>query len=143
MISKAKTTDLHQIVDLEKKVFNDTLGIEFLHFELTENPYAFMFVYHINSQVVGYIGIRILDQNAEMMNFVVDSNYQRQGIGSELLNVVIDILKQHHIELLSLEVRKHNKKAIRFYEKHHFEVSHIRKNYYQNEDAIVYIRKVT
>jgi [ribosomal protein S18]-alanine N-acetyltransferase len=143
MINKAKTTDLHQIVGLEKKVFNETLGIEFLHFELTENPYALMYVYHINQQVVGYIGIRILDQNAEMMNFVVDPLYQGQGIGEKLLNEVMKTLKENNVEMLSLEVRRHNQKAISFYEKHHFQVSHIRKNYYQNEDAIVYIRKVT
>jgi [ribosomal protein S18]-alanine N-acetyltransferase len=143
MINKAKTTDLHRIVALEKKVFNETLGLKFLHFELTENPYAMMYVYHMNQQVVGYIGIRLLDQNAEMMNFVVDPIYQGQGIGEKLLNEVMMALKEKKVEMLSLEVRRHNQKAIRFYEKHQFQVSHIRKNYYQNEDAIVYIRKVT
>jgi [ribosomal protein S18]-alanine N-acetyltransferase len=43
---------------------------------------------------------------------------------------------------LTLEVRKSNKGAQALYEKFGFKKSHIRKDYYITEDAVVYVKEV-
>jgi ribosomal-protein-alanine N-acetyltransferase len=97
----------------------------------------------MHKEIVAYVGFRAIDELAEMMNFVVDLDYQDQGIGSQLMVYVLDYLKNLGVLKIALEVRKSNKRARHFYEKFGFKASHTRANYYEKEDAIVYIKEVT
>lgn len=142
MIRKATVNDITYLVRIEKKVFTQSLGESFLFDELLLNPFAHYFVYELNKEVIGYIGFRAIDSNSEMMNFCMDPEYQGQGYGTEILNYSIDYLKNIGVSSILLEVRKSNKTAQAVYEKFGFKKSHIRKNYYQNEDAFVYMKEV-
>jgi ribosomal-protein-alanine N-acetyltransferase len=86
-----------------------------------------------------------ITDNLEIINLYVDEEYQGMGFGSIIMEFVIDICEQSNISNLSLEVRSSNVKAINLYEKYGLKKSHIRKNYYVNEnketeDAIVMVR---
>lgn len=142
MIRKAVFNDIFEIVALEKKVFNHTLGENFLYEEFALNPFGFYFVYELNKMIVAYIGFRAIDSNADMMNFAVDPNYQGQGYGDQILSYVLDLLIKKGVKTFALEVRRSNQRARKLYEKYGFKESHLRKNYYENEDAIVYIKEV-
>ncbi len=142
MIRKATIKDVIYLVRIEKKVFTESLGESFLYDELALNPFAQYFVYELNKEVIGYIGFRAIDANAEMMNFCFEPEYQGQGFGTELLTYSIEHLKSLGVNQLLLEVRKSNRQAQAVYEKIGFEKSHIRKNYYITEDAYVYIKEV-
>lgn len=140
MIRLMTTTDIISVVNLEEKIFNHSLGINFLYDELTINPFANYFVYEINEVIIGYIGYRCYDENVEILNFLIDTKYQSKGLGQELFSESLKRLDS--VKTISLEVRTSNAKAINFYIKNGFIKSHIRKNYYGNEDAIVYIKEV-
>lgn len=142
MIRKAEVKDIFYMAKLERKLFKQTLGEQFLLQELTENPIAYYFVYEQTNEVIGYIGFRAYDGQAEMMNFLIASNYQDQGFGTELLTQAIEQLKQMNVKQISLEVRKSNKKAQHLYENHGFEIAYVRKQYYENEDGYVMIKEV-
>lgn len=142
MIRKAVFKDIFEIVALEKKVFNRTLGENFLYEEFALNPFGFYFVYELNKMIIGYIGFRAIDKNAEMMNFAIDPDYQGQGYGDQILVYVLDFLQNQGVNTFVLEVRRSNERARALYEKYGFQQSHLRKNYYENEDAIVYMKEV-
>jgi ribosomal-protein-alanine N-acetyltransferase len=142
MIRKAQVKDIFYIVKLEKKVFNQSLGEKFILQELIDNPFSHYFVYEKGNEVIGYIGFRVYDNQAEMMNFAILPDHQNDGLGNELLMYCIDYLMDLKVEMITLEVRKSNKKAQHIYEKLGFKVSHIRKKYYENEDGYVYIKEV-
>ncbi|MBU1142024.1 MAG: ribosomal protein S18-alanine N-acetyltransferase [Firmicutes bacterium] len=142
MIRKATINDIPYLVKIEKKVFEQSLGEDFLYDEFILNPFAHYFVYEKNKEIVGYIGFRAIDKESEMMNFCVNPEYHSQGIGSEILEYSINYLKDLKVKTILLEVRKSNKKAQAIYEKYGFQQSHIRKNYYGSEDALVYIKEV-
>ncbi len=142
MIRKATVNDIAYLVRIEKQVFTRSLGESFLFDELLLNPFAHYFVYELNKEVIGYIGYRAIDSNAEMMNFCMDKEYQGQGYGTEVLNHSIEFLKTLGVTSILLEVRKSNKTAQAIYEKFGFTKSHIRKNYYETEDAYVYMKEV-
>lgn len=138
-----ETSHIFSVVQLEKKVFGQTLGETFLLEELTNNPLADYFVYELNQQIIGYIGLRIDLEHAEVMNFLIDPNYQHQGYGQEIITFMIQRLKTKQVKTLVLEVRRTNQKARDFYLKNGFIKSHIRKGYYDNhEDAIVYLKEL-
>lgn len=142
MIRKAKIDDIIELVRLEELVFEQSLGESFLYDEFLLNPFAHYFVYEKDQKVVGYIGYRAIEENAEMMNFCVDPMYHHQGIGSEVLEYSINYLKDLNVKNILLEVRVSNQNAIKIYEKFGFRKSHKRKNYYGTEDAYVLIKEV-
>lgn len=143
MIRKAIANDIFHMVRLEKSAFKTTLGEKFLLQELNDNPFSFYYVYEMNKTVIGYIGFRVYDDQAEMMNFVVSLDHQDEGYGTQLLTYCLNELEKKHVKTISLEVRKSNKKAQHVYEKMGFKLSHIRKKYYENEDGFVLVKEVS
>ncbi len=141
MIRTAKVDDILELIRLEKLVFEQSLGESFLYDEFLLNPFAHYFVYEKNGKVIGYIGYRAIDDNAEMMNFCVDPTFHKQGIGSEILEYSIEYLKSLGVDRILLEVRVSNTKAINLYEKFGFKKSGRRPKYYGSEDAYIYMKE--
>ena len=81
MIRKANQNDAAKISQLDGKMFEDSLGFNFIDNDLSNNPMANYFVYEIDNDIVGYISTWISD-NTEILNFCVDTSYQNKGIGS-------------------------------------------------------------
>lgn len=134
--------DIETIVSQEEEIFESSLGYDMLYSELELNPYAYYFVLEIDSTVQGYIGVWIVENNAEIINFYITKKYQNHGFGSMILKFVLELCELSNVSTLSLEVRESNEKAKRLYQKYGFEFSHIRKNYYSDgEDAIVMVKK--
>lgn len=143
-LREMKIEDINEIVKGEEKVFGHSLGYDLIYSDLALNPYALYVVLEIENQIHGYVGMWITD-NLEIINLYVDEEYQGMGFGSIIMDFVIDICEKSGITNLSLEVRSSNFKAINLYEKYGLKKSHIRKNYYVNEnketeDAIVMVR---
>jgi len=56
-----------------------------------------------------------------LMGFVIDNRYRCQGIGSKVLQMVIDtIYNEYGVRPIALGVHKDNHRAARFYERHGF-----------------------
>lgn len=92
----------------------------------------------IDSNVVGYICVNTVFDEAQIDMIVIDKNFQNLGIGSFLFKEVIEYLKSIGIKYVFLEVSNKNKKALNFYKKFGFEKLYIRKNYYKDKsDAII------
>ena len=86
---------------------------------------------NINSQIIAayvVLNTTIKDQ-IEILNLVVDVDFQGLGIGEMVMNFVISSYKE--IRIL-LEVRKSNTQAINLYKKLGFINNGIRPNYYPN-----------
>jgi ribosomal-protein-alanine N-acetyltransferase len=95
-----------------------------------------------NNIIVGYIISKVTPFESHVLNLTVNKEYRNNGIGSELLEMVIrkcTILKS---EMLLLETRLTNRSAIALYEKYGFKKIGFRKDYYKTslgkEDAIVF-----
>ena len=134
--------DIPEVMEGETRAFGHTLGYDMLYDDLVLNPYANYIVLEIDKHVRGYIGLWINEDNAEIINFYVDVDYQSNGFGQMLLDFAIRLCDMSNIPSLSLEVRRSNARAISLYEKNGFVYSHDRKSYYQDgEDALVYIKQ--
>ena len=136
MIRRATVIDAKQIAELDNRMFVDSLEYDFIYNDLSNNPFAYYFVYEIEGNIIGYINCWVTD-NTEILNFCVDDKYQKQGIGTLLYNEVEKVANG----IISLEVRVSNLNAINFYLNKGFEKACIRKNYYSNgENAILMVR---
>ncbi|MDR2862247.1 MAG: ribosomal protein S18-alanine N-acetyltransferase [Syntrophobacterales bacterium] len=88
---------------------------------------------------VGYIFFWIIDQEMQLHRLAVKKTRQRQGIGSLLLQEMINTCRSEGITDGFLEVRASNQNAINLYQKAGFTVAGVRKGYYDDtrEDALI------
>ena len=90
--------------------------------------------------LVGYVVVAHGGGDAELLNIAVAPNYQRKGIVSCLLQYAVDYVKDH-ADMMFLEVRVSNRKAIELYAREGFFEVGQRKNYYPtvngHEDALL------
>jgi len=89
--------------------------------------------------VNGFLVARRIAGDLEILNFAVRPESRRRGIGAGLLQQSFAWGKTFAAEKSLLEVRASNLVALRFYEKHGFEVVGRRNKYYVApvEDALV------
>ena len=138
--SKLEPKDIKQVILLEEQFLGESLGEEMILNEL-DNPNVCFLSAKDNEKVIGYIGAYTFDDSMEILNFVVDEAYQRQGVGSLLFNTLLNMYNK--TKSIVLEVRYNNEKGISFYKKNNFNVISIRKHYYKNgDDAIVMMKEI-
>ncbi|MCD8028721.1 MAG: ribosomal protein S18-alanine N-acetyltransferase [Erysipelotrichaceae bacterium] len=136
--------DLKRIIELEKQLFIDESWSEkdFLY-EMNENDFSFNYVLEENHQIIGYVGLWLLYEQAQIITIGVDKAYQNSGYGSYMMEKMIDLSRYHGCSHMSLEVRVSNIPAIALYKRYGFEIEAIRKNYYRNyEDAYLMVKRL-
>ena len=95
-----------------------------------------------DKEIIGYISFSCIF-DIEIESVLVKSSYQRQGIGTLLLNYIFKFAKENKINNVFLEVRKSNIGAISLYRKLGFSNISIRKKYYENaEDALILKKEI-
>ena len=89
--------------------------------------------------LMGYACLLVIAPDGELMNIAVDDCFRGRGIGSALMEAVLERAAQLGAEDVFLEVRESNAPARHLYEKYGFETLGRRKKYYQKpvEDAIL------
>ena len=133
-IETMQTSDLDHL-DISK--FDDFWNIDILKDELKSQNSEFVCA-KIENKVVGFAGIKIVLDTADIMNIAVREDYRRQGIATLLLNNILDICNEKNIKTINLEVNEENFSAIRLYQKFGFKENGRRKKYYDNKfDAIL------
>lgn len=85
-----------------------------------------------NNKIIGFAGIWFSVDDAHITNIVVHKLYRQQGIGSKLLEELIELAKIK--SSLTLEVNVKNEIAQKLYLKYGFKNLGIRKKYYNNTD---------
>jgi ribosomal-protein-alanine N-acetyltransferase len=86
------------------------------------------------NELLGFVILTVNQDEADVVSVCVNPNYRRKGIARRLLAYSCNINK---IKTLFIEVLESNSKAISFYKGIGFQQVGIRKNYLNNENAIV------
>ena len=96
-------------------------------------------------RVVGFAGIILAADEAELLNIAVTPSFQGRKIGQALLDKMIVSAREKGIRRILLEVRKSNTLAMDLYYKNQFVKLGERKNYYSHpkENAVIMERKIT
>lgn len=134
--------DIEWVMRLDAMLFEQPFSKQTYHHEIRHNPHAYFFKLMLQDERMGFAGIQILLEMAEVITIGIDPQYQNQGYGQQLLRYLIDFSKQKQCKKLYLEVNVHNNKAIHLYEKEGFIVNRIRPHYYGQDDAYEMIKEV-
>lgn len=132
LISKMNLNDLNSIKEFLISDFDDFWNYNILKQELECDNSHFIVVKNKNSDILGFAGLKIIIDEADIMNIVVKKNFRNNGIGTFLLDNLISLAKNLNLCTITLEVSKNNLTAISLYKKFGFKKLGIRKNYYDN-----------
>lgn len=137
-IVRATYAHLNQLVKLEKDCFGDDCYSETILKSDIDNDNYLVLVAVDGDDVVGYIDVFHMFDEANLIKIAVAPAKRKSGIGTSLLDYVVAKLKELGVAKLYLEVSCNNQTAIKFYQKHNLLQTTIRKKYYNDlSDAII------
>lgn len=93
-----------------------------------------------NREIVAYLLCSVIGDYAEILNIATHPDYRKKGLAKKLLAYWLNFDHIRHNQII-LEVRSKNTPAINLYTQFGFRQIHIRKNYYEDDDALVMERK--
>lgn len=141
MIRRYRKEDIKRIVELETNHLESSLEEDYYLNDLN-NPLARHYVFGKNEIIIGFVS-SIFDGSAlEILNLVVEKEYQSKGYGTKAFASFLDELVLQGLTNVTLEVRESNKRAIHFYEKFGFKTVRIRKEYYSNKEDAYFMQKL-
>ena len=136
-ITEMSLFDLENIKDILISDFDDFWNYNILKEELESSNSKYIIAKTNDGEIIGFAGIKIIVDTADIMNIVVKKSWRNQGVGNLLLSNLISICKISNLSSLSLEVNEDNLPAIHLYEKFGFKQIGVRKNYYQDKDGMI------
>ncbi len=140
MIRRANNKDCDIIFSLQHNSFGTEKWDKSLIEKDLEDPTKQYYVIE-DDGVVGYVSYLVVAEQADLMQIVVDTTRRGKGYGRQLIEYTIAELKQQGVEKIFLEVRRSNC-AQEFYKKIGFQSISVRKQYYGEEDGIVYLYEI-
>lgn len=126
------TFDVPALVGIEKLVFPESpwSAAQFRE-ELSGVPKTRRYlVAHKQGVIVGYAGIALAGDVADIHNIAVIPSHRKQGIASHLLDELESWAITKKVSALMLEIREGNIEAFPLYEKRGYSVISRRDNYY-------------
>lgn len=141
-----KEEDLKEVLLIEKESFSDAWTRKHYLYELNDNPFSVLYVIENKEEIIGYIAFMITFHVGQLSKIAINKKYRNYNYATLLMEKMIEHLLEIHnevVETISLEVRASNYQAIKFYEKHNFEIILRKERYYQDgEDAYYMLRRL-
>lgn len=138
-INKMTISDLKEISEILESEFDNFWNFNILYNEISKINSTYI-VCRYKNEIVGFAGIKIILDFAELENIVVRKSHRGKGFSKIILNELINIAKQKKCTQLNLEVNSNNNIAINLYEKLGFKKVGIRKRYYNGIDGYSYTK---
>lgn len=123
---------LPTVYELERQLFKgEEWSLDQFKSELSQIPETRMFwVAKADGRVIGYAGVMVIDDFADIATLAVVPEYRRQGIASRFINMIYAEARRRGATRILLEVRTDNEPAKTMYEKLGFNILAERPNYY-------------
>lgn len=129
-------SDLNSIKDILESDFDDFWNFKIFEEELVNNNSIYL-VLKYDNEIISFGGVKIILDEANLMNIVTKKSKRQQGFSNFILNELIDVSKENNCNTITLEVNENNFPAICLYKKFNFKEVGKRKNYYKNGDTAI------
>ena len=135
-IFKMLPNDLEEIKQNLQTDFDDFWNFEIFKEELANNNSMYL-VLRYENEIVSFGGIKIILDEADIMNIVTKKDKRNLGFAGLLLNELINLGKKKNCKTITLEVNENNLPAIKLYKNFNFKEVGKRKNYYKKGDTAI------
>ena len=122
--------------------FDNFWNPNILENELKSDNSIYFIAKNDNDEIIGFVGIKVVLNDADLMNIVVKKDFRNTGIASLLLKYILNYCNNNSINSIILEVSEENIHAIKLYEKFGFDIISSRDNYYKDKKAIIMKKKI-
>ena len=132
-IRKMNIEDIPAVFEIEQSIFSIPWSEKSFKDSLESENTNFV-VALCNDEIVGYIGMYVFGEEADISNVAVSLKHRRKHIAQNMLDYIFDWSQNKKIK-----VRETNVPAIKLYEKNGFKEAGIRKDYYEKpkENAVI------
>ena len=128
--------DMPEVLEIERNSFEFAWTEE--HFlEYLRQRNCIGMVAECNQEIVGFMIYELHKSRLRILNFAVAAQSRKKGVGSQMVQRLIDKLAQQRREEIELEVRETNLPAQLFFRRHHFKATEVLREHYDDsvEDA--------
>ena len=133
--------DMFAVIKLASDTLPEQYNPSLFNFFYETYPQGFI-VAELSHKIVGFvIGVKTNPETSKILMISVSKEHRKQNVGSELLKRFLDEILSEKTQKIELEVRTDNKKAIKFYQKHGFEIVDKISNFYQNDEDAYTMQK--
>jgi len=139
IIRPMEIRDVDRVIEVENATFSTPWPKDIFYREISENDHAYYFVMLLDGKIIGYVGVWVVIDDAQITNIAILPEYRGKKLGEKLFRYTIQKLIAMNVSRLSLEVRESNIAAQKMYRKFGMVPGGVRKNYYvdNQEDGIV------
>ena len=130
---------LSQVLELEDLCFSMPWSRHMMESELNRDNTVYLVARDETGAIWGYAGFyTVLDEGC-ITNVAVHPDARRKGIGTQLVQALLEAARARGLASITLEVREHNEGALALYRREGFQTVGRRKQYYDKprEDAIL------
>jgi len=136
---KMRRRDLRRVMEIEQVVFPEPWSHGVFASELALRRGRAYRIAQEGREMVGYVGLMFVEEEAHVTTVAVAPAHQGRGIGTQIMLGAIEIAQKEGSRHVSLEVAVGNSRAQALYRRFGFAPVALRKGYYQlsGEDAYV------
>ena len=136
---RMRRRDLRRVMAIEHLVFPEPWSHGVFVSELALRRGRAYRVARIGKEMVGYVGLMFVEEEAHVTTVAVAPEHQGRGIGTRIMLGAVHIAQEEGARHISLEVAVGNERAQALYRRFGFVPVAVRKGYYQliGEDAFV------
>lgn len=121
--------DVFLVAEIERKCFSDAWTAAMFVSILRDDNQLF-YVIEDEGKIIGYAGMQLVLDEAQILNVAVEEEYRHKGIGRRIMKLLISRGCSLGMVRFTLEVRESNLPAIGLYKKMGFFEVGRRPNYY-------------
>ena len=139
-IRRMTLADVEAVHVLEQATFTPPWTVQDFIREMTVNACARYLVAEEDGVILGYAGMWVVLDEAQVTNIAVAENQRGRGIGRKLMTALMQYAANLGVVYATLEVRRSNLVAQNLYKSLGFISVGVRKRYYEDngEDAFVF-----
>lgn len=120
-IRPAAASDLEELQEIHYETFQ-CIGQSRTEIQLPKTHEEALFVVEKDGLVIGYASLKETDNNYHCGWYGVRSSLRRTGAGTDLLQYLVEYVRQRSGHSISLDTRNRFKDAIRLYLRHGFDI---------------------
>lgn len=136
-------SDILRISELEKECFGSEAWSYMMLASSFESDTFTGIAAEDGGEIIGYGGITVAYDSADIANVAVTEAFRRSGVGGAILEELLSIARSRGAKKVFLEVRVSNTPALFTYLKHGFNGLYTRTRYYPDgEDCLVMTKEL-
>lgn len=128
--------------DSRKVIEKDVIGFKSDWEKEKNNPFISFLLLEQAGNIIGFLFFSTMYDRMEIEQFEILEDLRNQGLGTKLMQFLLEYAKESSVKNITLEVAENNYSAVSLYQKMGFQTVAVRSSYYHGINALLMERKI-